>query len=335
MHFALNRLSLDGVHPFVEAAVRAEDLGWTMGLTPCNPLKMQDPYIMLSQAAQATSTLHLGTLLDTPQLRHPSVLAGSICTVAEFAPGRIHCGLGVGDTAVRFNGLRPAGVGEFEAACRLARAFIRGEAVAVDAPVPARLNHATPVPLWVAAQGPKNLAMAGRVADGVWIRVGRHPANLRMAWEAVCEGAASVGRDVSEMSVGLILHTTICDDPVTAKTIAKAIAAGYYEYSKHLFEYPGFSWDGEDVHVLRREAYPDFLHHRDPQHAGSLVDFLSDEVADSFALYGDWEQVAEQLSPLLEMDLPISYVLPHPVLPLGSDIDYLGDAAAHLLPHFA
>ena len=100
MKFALNRLDMSGPLAFAESAARIEDLGWHMGLMPCNPLKAPDPYLSLAFAAQATTTLHLGTLLDTPVLRHPSVLAGSISTVAQMAPGRVHLGLGIGDTAV-------------------------------------------------------------------------------------------------------------------------------------------------------------------------------------------------------------------------------------------
>ena len=103
MRFALNRLDLTGPEAFAQAAKRAEKLGWGMGLTPVNPLKVADPYVSLALAAQATSDIQLGTLLDNPVLRHPSVLAGSICTVAGLAPGRIHCGLGTGDTAVRMH----------------------------------------------------------------------------------------------------------------------------------------------------------------------------------------------------------------------------------------
>ena len=114
MKFALNRLDMTGPKGFAESAVKAETLGWSMGLLPCNPLSVSDPYVCLSFAAEATDTIHLGTLLDTPVIRHPSALAGSIATVARLAPGRIHTGLGVGDTAVRFNGLAPANVQAIE-----------------------------------------------------------------------------------------------------------------------------------------------------------------------------------------------------------------------------
>jgi 5,10-methylenetetrahydromethanopterin reductase len=321
---------------FAASAARAESLGWDMGLLPCNPLKVPDPYVSLALAALQTKTLHLGTLLDTPIIRHPSALAGSICTVAELAPGRIHTGLGVGDTAVRFNGLAPAGVAAIEQAVTLTRGLIHGEAMEVGAARPARLNHAAPVPVWVAAQGPKNLKMAGRCADGVWLRVGRHPANIAMAWQAVCEGAREAGRDPQDLQVGLIFHTALSDTPSEAILMGKAMAAGYYEYSKFLFDAPGFVWSGESAHSLQAKVYPDFHHHADPVFAGSLLDFLPDEVADAFALYGSWQDIAQQLEQVLEsLPMRVDYVLPHPVLPKGPKVDYMGQCAEHLIPVFS
>jgi 5,10-methylenetetrahydromethanopterin reductase len=263
------------------------------------------------------------------------VLAGSISTVARLAPGRVHLGLGIGDTAVRFNGLAPATVKELEAATVAARALIAGERLDVGALRPAKLDHTSPVPVWIAAQGPKTLRMAGRVADGVWIRVGTHPSNLKTAWNAVCEGAREAARDPAEIQLGLIFHTAVSTDRDQARTMGKAIAAGYYEYSPFLFDQPGYQWTGANPDVLREQLWPDFHHHRDPVHTGTVVDFLDDDIADAFALYGDWDQIGVQLQAVLDLGLPVSMVIPHPVLPLDKPIDFIWECAAHLLPAFA
>ena len=62
----------------------------------------------MSGAAQATKSITIGPLLTNPITRHPSVTASSIATVAELAPNRTVLGMGVGDTAVRLAGLKPA-----------------------------------------------------------------------------------------------------------------------------------------------------------------------------------------------------------------------------------
>src|SRR3954470_23284967 len=155
MRYAINRLDLSGIDAFAASAARAEALGWDWGLIPCSPLLVRDPYVMLAFAARATRRLTLGTLLDTPVIRHPAVIASSIATVAELAPGRTLLGLGVGDTAVRLNGLAPARVATLERAVVQIRALLAAEDVEVGATRPARLRHAQRVPVWVAAQGPR------------------------------------------------------------------------------------------------------------------------------------------------------------------------------------
>jgi alkanesulfonate monooxygenase SsuD/methylene tetrahydromethanopterin reductase-like flavin-dependent oxidoreductase (luciferase family) len=176
--------------------------------------------------------------------------------------------------------------------------------------------------------------MAGRVADGVWIRVGTHPANLINAWASVCIGAREVGRDPNDILLGLIFHTIVSTNRDRARTIGKAIAAGYYEYSPFLFDAPGFQWSGEPAHVLSEGVWPDFHHHKDLVHAGRVVDFLDDDIADAFAMHGDWDQIGSQLESLLELDLPVSIVLPHPIVPLDEPVDFIGECAQRLLPAF-
>lgn len=331
MKFAINRLDMAGPKAFADSARKAEDLGWNMGLIPCSPLLAQDPYVMLAFAAEATSSIRIGTMLDTPVIRHPAALAGSIATVARLAPGRTLLGLGVGDTAVRLSGLAPARVATLERAIVLTRGLLSGQAMDVGAARPARLRHAADVPVWIAAQGPRTLRMAGAQADGVFVRVGTHPGNIIAAYDEIAAGAREVGRDPANIEIGLIFHTIPCAHEGRARAAAKSVAAGYYEYSRFLFERPGISWDGPDVEVLKESVWPDFHHARDLEAAGALVDFLPAEAADAFALYGSWQSIREQLDRILALDLPISVILPHPIVLPNTGIDYLSDFAKAMM----
>src|SRR5713101_8393351 len=199
--FGLNRFDSRSVDAFAADVRRAETLGWDAALEPDSQLRRRDTYVLLAAAARATERIMLGTLLANPVNRHPSVTASSIATIDELAPGRTLLGWGIGDTAVRLAGLKPARVKELEASTRLMRALLDGQAVEVGAERPARLPHHRPVPIWIAAGGPRTLRLAGGVADGVFIRVGTHPANITKSIEEIRAGAAAAGRDPS--TVGL------------------------------------------------------------------------------------------------------------------------------------
>src|SRR5690242_9965851 len=312
--FGLNRFDSRSVDAFAADVRRAEALGWDAALQPDSQLRRRDTYVLLAAAARATKRITLGTLLANPINRHPSVTASSIATIDELAPGRTVLGWGVGDTAVRLAGLRPARVKELEDSTRLMRALLDGKEVEVGAARPARLPHHRPVPIWIAAGGPRTLRMAGSVADGVFIRVGTHRANIVRAVDAIRAGAADAGRDPRSVRVGAIFHTVLVDDPARALLMGKSMAAGYYEYSPALFEAPEFEWNAPDPERLKhdQQVWPDFHHAPDLESSGRVVDFLPEAAADAFSLHGRSQDIVSQLlSTLAVSPVAFDYVVLH------------------------
>ena len=336
--FGLNRLDLRSAEHFARDARRLEGLGWSYGFIPSSPLLVRDPYVMLAKGLEATTTFRLGPLIENPVMRHPAVIAGSIATVDGLSPGRLLLGMGVGDTAVRLMGKRPATVASLESSIVTISTLLQGRDVAVDAARPARLGHASPVPIWIAAQGPKTLRMAGRVCDGVFIRVGTHETNLRLAVEAIHAGAREAGRDPSDIALGCVFHTIASADTERVSRIGRAIAAGYYEYSPHLFDNVDLPWNGDDVETLKARVWPDFHHARDLEAAGDVVAFLPDRAVDGFCLHGSFEQIADQIQSIVEYNLPLDIIIPHPMpTPIPSDNDtpdYATRFAERVFPAF-
>jgi 5,10-methylenetetrahydromethanopterin reductase len=336
--FGLNRFDSRSVAAFAADVARAETLGWDAALVPDSQLRRRDTYVMLAAAAHATQRIMLGTLLANPVNRHPSVTASSIATIDELAPGRVLLGWGIGDTAVRLAGLRPARVKELEDGTRLMRALLDGESVEVGAARPARLPHHRPVPIWIAAGGPRTLRMAGGVADGVFIRVGTHPGNLKTSVDAIRAGAAEAGRDPATVRVAAIFHTVLMDNPARALLMAKSMAAGYYEYSPMLFDPPGLRWTGPDPETLKhdRQVWPDFHHAPDLELSGRAVDFLPTEAADAFCLRGSPGEIVKQLLHVLRtspctLDYVVLHPIPDPKFPVDPANDYTARVAREIL----
>jgi 5,10-methylenetetrahydromethanopterin reductase len=337
--FGLNRFDAGSVDAFAAHVRRAEELGWDAAFQPDSQLRRRDTYVLLAAAARATERIVLGPLLANPVTRHPTVTASSIATIDELAPGRVLLGWGVGDTAVRLAGLRPARMKELEASTRLVRALLDGAAVDVGAARPARLPHHRPVPIWIAAGGPRTLRMAGGVADGVFIRVGTHPANIEASVTAVRQGAAEAGRDPAQVRFGAVFHTVLVDDPARALAMARSLAAGYYEYSPALFGPPGLAWTGPDPETLkhRHQVWPDFHHAPDLEASGRAVDFLPEEAAVAFCLRGGPLEVAEQLvrtlrSAPVALDHIVLQPIPDPAMPDDPEHGYLTRMARDVLP---
>ena len=79
-----------------DQARMAEDLGYST-LYMSDHLDGQfGPLVAMTVAAEATSTLHVGTVVLNNDLRNPVVLAKEIATLGLAAEGRVEVGLGAG-----------------------------------------------------------------------------------------------------------------------------------------------------------------------------------------------------------------------------------------------
>lgn len=335
--FGLNRFDFSTPDMFAADVARAESLGWGYAFVPDSQLRRHDTYVLLAFAARETSTIRIGPLLANPVTRHPTVTAGSIATVDLVSEGRAILGLGIGDTAVRLAGLKPARVATLEDGTRLIRSLLDGQAVEVGADRPAQLPHPRPVPVWIAAAGPRSLRAAGRVADGVFIRAGLHPANLQSAVDQVRAGAEQAGRDPDAVRLGLVIHTALEDDAERALLMGKSMAAGFYEYSPHLFDLAGLAWDGPDIHELQALVHPDFHHHPDLVESGRIVDFLPEAAADAFSAHGTPADIAAQLIEACSLGIDFDIIVPHPIPnppPPGEQVgpSYMERVAREVIP---
>ena len=180
---------------------------------------LPDPYVALGLAAEATTTLKVGTAVAVP-LRHPMLAAGAMATVQGVAGGRASFSLGRGDGAMKVLQREPMPVRRFEAYLRQLLGFLRGGEVEVDGAVSsmARLGtidpslDVTPPPVNVAATGPRMISLAARYADGVSFAFGADVDRLAQGIEAVRRACAEHGRDPSELMLGCYVQVAVCDD---------------------------------------------------------------------------------------------------------------------------
>lgn len=153
----------------------AEELGYERAWLYDSPALYPDVWATLARAAERTDRIGLGPAVLVPSLRHPMVNAAAIATLDALAPGRIAVALGAGFTGRYVLGQKPmrwADVAEYVGALR---ALLRGEETTWDG-APIRMLHPegfgsprpVDVPILVGADGPKGLAVARRLADGVF-----------------------------------------------------------------------------------------------------------------------------------------------------------------------
>lgn len=303
-----------------ELSARAERAGFDQVWFPDSQLLWRDVFAVAASAAQATTRIGLGTAVTNVLTRHPAVLASAARTVAELAPDRFLLGVGVGDSAVTTVGLRPATGAQLREHLGTVRELLAGNTVEF-AGAASRLRDPGPhVPIHLAASGPRNLRLAGELADGAILLSGVAPDVLAAATGRVQEGAR--GRDRVPMTVSAFCRVTE-DAPRDAREL-KPICARIAQNGGASF----LALAGVHVEVPEHlpGIYPDLVHAEDwPAAVDACAPYVSDEAAAAFAsrfcLYGTPDAIARQLAEVRAAGADAvclqhvgSYDLPHTLL---------------------
>jgi 5,10-methylenetetrahydromethanopterin reductase len=190
----------------------AEDVGFSLVGVADSQSVFRELYATMALCAQATRRVRIGPAVTNPVTRHPAVAAAGIATIDEIAAGRAFFGLGSGDSAILNLAERPATLADLRAYVETMRMLqARGEAVWRDRVV--RLTWAPrPVPVYLSAEGPRTLELAGEIADGVIVNVGLEPALVRDAVARVHAGARRAGRDLAAIDLWTLVRANVTDD---------------------------------------------------------------------------------------------------------------------------
>ena len=183
-----------------------------------------DAFATLGALARETARAQLGTGVTNPFLRHPNLLAASVATLDRLSGGRAFVGLGRGQPEWYRHGLGIAAddplaaldetVGLLRAWWDTGRASSPGGGIFGVRDWERSIGPVqTAPPVYLAAVGPKALALAGRVADGVLFNDLSSAAYLATAIGEVRASATAAGRDAAALRFFVRAGVTVTDDP--------------------------------------------------------------------------------------------------------------------------
>ncbi|GAA3208169.1 TIGR03842 family LLM class F420-dependent oxidoreductase [Oerskovia jenensis] len=196
----------------VDLARRAELHGFSHVWTFDSHLLWQEPYVIHSQILSATHRVTVGPMVTNPATRDVTVTASTFATLNEMFGNRTVCGIGRGDSAVRVTNGRPVTLAELRAAVTTVQGLASGRAVeyrGVTLHLPWAPDSRTPV--WVAAYGPRALALAGEVGDGFILQLA-DPDIVAWSIAAVRRAAERVGRDPAEVTICVAAPAYVTDE---------------------------------------------------------------------------------------------------------------------------
>ena len=299
-----------------------------MGVTPADQLRVaqeaealgydsvwaaeaygSDTATMLAWIAGQTSRVKLGSAIFQMPGRTPAMTAMTAATIDQLSGGRMLLGLGTSGPQVAegWHGQRFARqllrTREYVEVVRMALARERleyhGETIELPLPdgpgKPLKLMISTVqerIPIYLAAIGPKNTALAGEIADG-WLPAffsPEHVAELRALLE---EGAARAGRSLEGFDIAPSINVFVDDDLELARNVMRPALALYIggmgsreqNFYNRLAQRYGFEAAAKEVQDLYLEGKK-----------AEACTAIPDELVDMVSLCGPRDHVRERIA---------------------------------------
>ena len=266
----------------------------------------------LMLAASATERIQIGTGVTNPVSRDPAVTASSALGLQVASKGRAVLGIGRGDSSMAKIGKRPASPDVFELYLQQLRIYLAGGEVLRDGK-PSRIewldDHAVPpVPIEVAATGPKVIEIAARHADRICFAVGADPERLQQCIQHARRAAEEADRDPESLRYGAYLNCVIHPDRDVAR---EAIRGGLSVFA----HFSGFH--GMDIASLpegARAAAEHLRHNYDMTHhgqaSGDHAQALEAEFIHRFGIAGPEEDAVARFREIAGCGVEFARVVP-------------------------
>lgn len=275
----------------VDLAKRAESYGFQYVWTFDSHILWQEPYVIYSQILAETRNVIVGPMVTNPATRDWTVTASTYATLNEMYGNRVVCGIGRGDSAVRVTNGAPSNLATLRDSIHVIRELANSRSVVYKgSELRFPWSTGSQLEVWVAAYGPKALALTGQVADGFILQL----ADLSIAeWtiNAVRSAAREAGRDPDEITICVAAPAYVTDGTPQGLAHGRDQCRWFGGMvGNHVADIVGrYGTDSGVVpqalteYIKGRQGY-DYNEHG--QAGNSHTQFVPDEIVDRFCIIG-------------------------------------------------
>jgi len=309
-------------------AIQAERGGFN-NLWITDHFNNRNVYVTLTTAAIYTNKITFGPGVTNPYLVNPVITAQAVATLNELAPGRVVLGIGAGDKTT----LDSVGVEmqkpltAIQEAIEIVTKLINGETVAYKGEVfktagaKFLFKPKGKIPIYVGAQGPKMLALAGKIGDGVLINA-CHPKDVEYAVSCVREGVKEAGKNYDEVDVTAYTSFSVHEDIKKANKAAVPVVAFIAAGS------PPQILERHGINVKKAEEIKEALKVND---WGKAFSGVTPEMISAFSVCGTPDMCIERISELLKSGIS-QFVVGSPIS--ANVRDGINLISEKIIPHF-
>ena len=285
------------------------DSVWTEDLTPLaatqpNPHQYFDPLLMMGIVGAQLERMKVGVVVTDLIRRQPAVLAQTMLTLDHATKGKAILGLGSGE---RLN-ITPYGMPFERPVGRLSEGIdVIRMLWDADGPIDFegtfhRLENAVlglspygdePPEIWLAAHGPKMLALTGRKAEG-WLPTKRTPEEYAAMLARIRDSAKEAGRDLDRFTPGMLGYVLVGPDEETVERLKNQplVRMLCVLLSSQVFRNLGL-----EPPLQTESGWHGFIPTEVPREESMrIIDAIPPQVVDYYAFCGTPEQVADEVS---------------------------------------
>ena len=285
----------------VDLAKKAEMFGFSHVWTFDSHILWQEPYVIYSQILAETRNVIVGPMVTNPATRDWTVTASTYATLNEMYGNRTVCGIGRGDSAVRVTNGKPTTLATLRESVHVIRELGCGRAVDYNGSnIRFPWASKSELEVWVAAYGPKALALTGEVADGFILQL----ADLSIAeWtiKAVRDAAKAAGRDPMSIKICVAAPAYVGDDIPYMREQTRWFGGMVGNHVADIVERYGENSSVPKAltdYIKNRQGY-DYNEHG--RAGNSHTTFVPDEIIDRFCILGNADEHIRRLTELKEL----------------------------------
>ena len=303
MQFGATFLTYPPVRRIVELAEKAEDAGFDYVWLVDSQVLWQDSWIVAALIAEATERIKIGPMVTNPVTRDWSVTASMLAALDDVSGGRIVCGIGRGDSAVRTIGLKPSSVDDFRRSIRVIKGLFAGRSVehnGIDVKI--EWAEGRGLEMWGAGYGPRVLNIVGGECDGFILQL-TDPDIFEWILPLVHNGAAAAGRpegSVKAMVAGPAYITSGNREHAYAQL--RWFAGSVANHVADLITTHGAEQFPPELTTFMR-GRPKYDYNRHGQVGNPSTEYVPDEINERFCVVGGPQDHIEKLQRLRDLGM--------------------------------